>query len=794
MHVDFLSAERTALTKTFTQHRDGTLEKDSYPLVHRFTSHRESITTLNDFYKAISSHAKQSHCLLKGQLTEALSSESRAGKTDRDAPTEWVCLDVDGIPNTTDIEKLLKEIPECSGVPYVLQHSSSSGIETARGLSVHVFMFLREPMEPATLKQWLLHLNLTIPLLRENVRLNRAGTTLKWPLDITTCQNDKLLYIAPPILKGLKDPLGPNRIKLVNKKANRLLAPDLSRIDSRTNEQERATILSALRKQHGFRSRPVATKVVGGFEVTTKPDNVTITDVKTERGFVYMNLNGGDSWAYFHPLANPDVIHNFKGEPSISTKDIAPDYWKQAWEDARRYKQEREESHRQEVVEQGTGTIYLAFRSAQDDQYYIGTYDAATDTANVRQTGNLTKLNHWLVEQGQGALDVVPTWDYEFRFDLPYVIDVSRKFLNKYSPPVTMRITPSETRAPIPPRTRTVLTSMLADDGEVLEHFLNWLAYIYQRREKPGTAWLLHGTQGTGKNLFFSRILAPIFGGDYCITSPLDALEDQFNQHLETSVFCLFNESDISTTSSQRKVMDRLNELITDDPISIRPMRGMRYKARSFTSCIINSNRNVAIEVARNDRRFNVAPRQEVSLGVLSDRFLRELDDEVVDFAQYLATYRVRPEAAHKPLDTESRRELQAISGNSIDDVAHALHTGDLQFFVDLLPDSAWGPGAGDAILKDRFRTTIEEAVLETLGRREHKVTRDQLHTIFSYCLENVPNSPHKFTRFLKHHAIRPVKLRKDGATPTGIVVHWKADRMTLDAMKHEVIKEVKRA
>ena len=40
---------------------------------------------------------------------------------------------------------------------------------------------------------------------------------LRWPLDITTCQNDKLLYIATPSFKGMKDPLR-ERITLVPKK------------------------------------------------------------------------------------------------------------------------------------------------------------------------------------------------------------------------------------------------------------------------------------------------------------------------------------------------------------------------------------------------------------------------------------------------------------------------------------------------------------------------------------------------------------------------------------------------
>ena len=33
------------------------------------------------------------------------------------------------------------------------------------------------------------------------------------------------------------------------------------------------------------------------------------------------------------------------------------------------------------------------------------------------------------------------------------------------------------------------------------KHFLNWLAFIYQFRRKPGTDWVMSGVEGTGKAL-----------------------------------------------------------------------------------------------------------------------------------------------------------------------------------------------------------------------------------------------------------------------------------------------------
>jgi hypothetical protein len=52
-----------------------------------------------------------------------------------------------------------------------------------------------------------------------------------------------------------------------------------------------------------------------------------VTGVRRARGFVYLNLNGGDSWGYYFPESNPEILRSFKGEPPVRLADIAPDFW-----------------------------------------------------------------------------------------------------------------------------------------------------------------------------------------------------------------------------------------------------------------------------------------------------------------------------------------------------------------------------------------------------------------------------------------------------------------------------------
>jgi hypothetical protein len=48
-------------------------------------------------------HAALGHCALKGTISRPLVKESRAGSTDTSATTEWIVLDLDGLPPTVEI-------------------------------------------------------------------------------------------------------------------------------------------------------------------------------------------------------------------------------------------------------------------------------------------------------------------------------------------------------------------------------------------------------------------------------------------------------------------------------------------------------------------------------------------------------------------------------------------------------------------------------------------------------------------------------------------------------------------
>ena len=56
------------------------------------------------------------------------------------------------------------------------------------------------------------------------------------------------------------------------------------------------------------------------------------------------------------------------------------------------------------------------------------------------------------------------------------------------------------------------------------------------------------------------------------------------------------------------------------------------------------------------------------------------------------------------------------------------------------------------------------------------KLTRDELFVLFEYCHGNIPQSPNKFTRLLKHKGITTTKIRNaHGELAYGMHITWMA-------------------
>jgi len=760
MLFTFLKAP-VALTKSYVKLPDGTIEKTSYPNVWEVTSISEQATTLAELEVHLNYHAANGNCLLKGLVQRPLIAESRKGSTDRNAATDWLCLDIDGIDTSggkVTPDTILTDIG-LGDVSYILQWSGSMNIGST-ALRCHIFIMLAKAVSAPLVKQWLIQKNHAVPVLQTHQALTKTGNCLTWGLDITACQSDKLIYIAPPVLKNIKNPLGRlPRISLVMKaKAtyDLLATPINSTTQNRTLTDARVL---ALRDQAGLPKRKLNYKVVGAHEILVKPDGCIATEIKQDRGFVYFNLNGGDSWAYYHPEDNPDYIFNFKGEPTYLTKELLPDYWASLQGTGHRVSSK--------------GLAYLAFCDRLTGQYWKGTYDAANDVLDVTLAKTLVILKDWAKENGL-PLDIVPEWDLSFDPHDTVRVDFANKTINTFQLTQYMKAVAKEVKAP-PPTIFKVIHNALGSDNDITEHFMNWLAYILQERDRTLTSWVLHGTTGTGKGILMHRILRPLFGFNQTTVRRMEEFKQPYNAYMKQCFLVFVDEVQTKALLDENGIMANIKNFITEPYCTIRSMYASAVECRNYTNWIFASNKPDPIQIDREDRRTNVGKYQTKKLG-MTDKELDKLEKELQAFHDYLLCYAVDKLAASTPLDTEDRETLISISETALDTVASALINGNMDFFLDQLPTGdSYKTNMLNLNKVEDYRKVIHDVLIRTDALTgKVNIARDELRTLFEYTVGKTPESPNKFTSLLKHHRIHVKKVWMDGRTVNGFAVDFK--------------------
>jgi hypothetical protein len=769
MNIYFLQAAER-LTKSYSM-KNGELVKTPYPMTWEFTSHVEAINDLQDLLAAMNKHAAAGHCILKGKLTRDLVKESRAGTTNSNDTTEWLVLDLDGLPENMEtvstsgqrfsvpltIDLLLNELG-LANISYIVQWSASYGIVDKK-IRAHVVMLLDKPYSAPLLKQWLIQKNHEVPLLRDSLELTKTGNTLRWTLDISACQNDKLIYIAPPTLKGIKDPMGKQpRIELVRRQYD-VLSLSSGINSTEKNKQLTHTRINELRSISSLPVRKFNYKVVGGTEVMLKPDEAVITDMKVERGFVYFNLNGGDSWAYYHPEDKPECIYNFKGEPTYLTKELLPSYWSEI-------------TSRGVTRTSSQGVMYLAFCDRQTGTYWRGTYDSVNDGLNIYQAKNETQVRHFCAQHGIPIGDFIPEWDLMFDPHDNVRVDVANRTVNRFNPSSYMKEAIKKTLK-CPPMIFRVLHHSLGEDVEITEHFMNWLSYVLQFRDRTKTAWVLHGTQGTGKGILTNNILRPIFGS-HTASRRMEELNEKYNHFMADSLLIFVDEVQIKALGNERGIMAKLKNFITEEHVPIRSMHANAIEARNYTNWIFMSNMSDPVMIDKGDRRFNVGKYQPNKL-ILTDAEIAQIEKELQAFHDYLMNYVVDAERVRQVLQSQDRDNMIAVSESSLDTVANALLEGNFEYLLDMLPtDDSYARNALLSSKVEEYKIVLKTLMLRTRPDGSCNIAREELRTVFDYLTDNVPKSPNKFTSLLKHHRIHTSKVWVNSKPVYGIQVTWR--------------------
>jgi hypothetical protein len=483
--------------------------------------------------------------------------------------------------------------------------------------------------------------------------------------------------------------------------------------------------------------------------------------MKTERGFVYFNLNGGDSWAYYHPENNADYIYSFKGEPAYLTKELLPDYWAQIHNNVNK----NVTSH---------GLMHLAFCDRATSGYWRGSYDTNTDDLKLFAAKNETQLRHFAKQVGAPLGDFIPEWDITFDPHDNVRVDPVNRTINQFTPTAFMLSKPKPTKA-VPKTIAKIIANALGGDQATIDHFYNWLAFILQKRDRTKTAWVLHGVPGTGKGLLSNNILRPIFGMTQTTARRMEELNEPYNHFMRNSFLVFVDEVQTKALQNERGVMAKLKNFITEEMVPIRQMYANAVEVRNHTNWIFCSNMPDPVSIDKEDRRFNVGKYQAVKL-VITDKEIDSIPSELQAFHDFLATYPLDVDKARTVLHSQDRDTMISISESSIDTVSNAVLGGDFNFFIEQLPTDA--SFNADAKLYNRVENY--KTVLKKLLERTDKTTgacsvgREELRVLFDYTVGKIPDTPNKFTSLLKHHRIHIQAVWVEAKTVNGFKIIWR--------------------
>ena len=799
MEIIFLKAKQKLVKEITTE---GT---KPYPLAKNFTSEHHTIEPnqkgFNEFYELLQTHATAGHALHKGDLKKKLKNESRALMTDRTAATQLLVLDLDGITfpgaktayNTYDIQNIaeafVQYLPqEFKDVSYIAQASASLGLK-ANKISLHLFFLLSHTVQPRALKEWLRTLNYEIDFLADQLNLSANGQSISYPLDVSLADNSKLVYIGTPKFTDVQDPVTGDRFVKIDRGSPTL---DISHLMKDVNPEKvynlSTQIKDGLRKKAGLvkKSEKITTVNVNGIseQVLQNPDRMSIEICRIADPYVNCNINGGDSGAYYFILTNPHYMYNFKGEPIFEIEKADPEFYQTVFE---KYA---------DKIDGAKNVKPIVLRDFYTDTYFNGVFDSNksqfTDDFPLTPTQK-TSLEGFMRTHNRPMPDYIP--DAQVVFDpasnsgiqmdtAPYHVNLYRKtgyMLGASTEVPELTYGTAAELSKYIPNIMTLMKHILGNGVTEIEHFVNWLAYIYQNKRKTMTAWIFTGVPGTGKGLFIHKVLKPLFGEQQVPMRSLENIEEQFNLYMRTALFLVVDEFRMGDSGNTGRMADKLKHQVTEPTLTIRAMRTNQIELPSFCNFIFLTNRADAVKIEEGDRRYNVAPRQESKLETKHPDFIAKLADiqaELFTFAGLLQKFKVDERMAHTALENEAKKEMKQVSMSVLEEFATAVKQHNLEYFVEILDIpltntfDAGGISTSQRYIKDWISKTNQETIIPM---QHFKLVYDVLTD------NRKALAIRDFTKAMSRLNVQTTRKRvgtsKNSSAPRGVLVTWLLDK-----------------
>lgn len=339
----------------------------------------------------------------------------------------------------------------------------------------------------------------------------------------------------------------------------------------------------------------------------------------------------------------------------------------------KKYKDKTETGSNRYVPFIEKSTSSYAYYDYKEDEHYLGVpYQI---------------LENIMASAEQVLPEVLPVLKADFYVQDNNRIDYEKERFNFFVPTEHMLLNKTEEK--INPRnnfphTYNLLSNLLPNYQE-RKLFLNWLAGILQLRKKHITAWLLKGSQGTGKNVLVDKVLKPIFGQKQTKIVDDADLKRDWNPWLQNALLIAFNEV-AHDNNSRNFINSKIKSIITDTTATINEKNVKTYTVTNHANCLFFSNETIPLFIEQGDRRFNVIKTGEKLTSFEwfnkdPEEFLKKLEDEVPLFAQFLMNWVYDSKKANTCINNDEKEKIVGVCMDRFEEFSHKLKQADIEWF-----------------------------------------------------------------------------------------------------------------
>lgn len=195
-------------------------------------------------------------------------------------------------------------------------------------------------------------------------------------------------------------------------------------------------------------------------------------------------------------------------------------------------------------------------------------------------------------------------------------------------------------------------------DFELAEWVLKWTAYPIQNvGAKMRTSVIMHGEEGTGKNVFWEDIIAKIYG-KYSVIITQSQIESQFSGWISCKLFAVADE--VVSRSEKNQVKGRLKYFVTGGRVSVNEKSLPERFEENHMNFVFLSNEVQPLALDMGDRRYTVVWCDDVP----DENYFKALINQIANggleaFYYYLKNINLEGFNEHtKPYKNSAREDL----------------------------------------------------------------------------------------------------------------------------------------